>query len=173
MEQLNTSFLNYILHVSKFALWHLRHLANSRQKSYKFSSLLFTVTSTAALPEISISSNSRNLLQFLQFSYCTLQRKKGGKPDRKPYPLPYVLNPYRNIHSENSQDYALETSTKLYIHEFGLCIVCLYGDLKGAGVHASGWRGAVGPDGDRLPQGHQVCLPQLRGFRHNSKVVSG
>jgi hypothetical protein len=37
----------------------------------KFSSLLFTVTSTA-LPEISISSNSRNLLEVLQFSYCTL-----------------------------------------------------------------------------------------------------
>ncbi len=44
---------------------------------------------------------------FLQFiSYWTLQRKKRGKPDRKPYPLPYGLrNPYRNLKSENSQDY--------------------------------------------------------------------
>jgi hypothetical protein len=34
-------------------------------------------------------------------------KKKGGKPDRKPYPLPYGLrNPYRNLKSENSQDYA-------------------------------------------------------------------
>jgi hypothetical protein len=32
--------------------------------------------------------------------------EKGGKPDRKPYPLPYGLrNPYRNLTSENSQDY--------------------------------------------------------------------
>jgi hypothetical protein len=58
---------------------------------------------------------------------------------RKPYPLPYGLrNPYRNLQSENSQDYAPETSTKLYVHEFGFLIVCLYRDLKGAGVHASG-----------------------------------
>jgi hypothetical protein len=35
-------------------------------------------------------------------------KDKGGKPDRKPYPLlPYVLrNPYRNLQAENSQDYA-------------------------------------------------------------------
>jgi hypothetical protein len=34
-------------------------------------------------------------------------KEKGGKPDRKPYPLPYDLrNPYRNLKSQNSQDYA-------------------------------------------------------------------
>jgi hypothetical protein len=35
-------------------------------------------------------------------------KEKGGKPDRKPYPLPYggLRNPYRNPKSENSQDYA-------------------------------------------------------------------
>ncbi len=34
-------------------------------------------------------------------------KEKGGKPDRKPYSLPYGLrNPYRNLKSENSQDYA-------------------------------------------------------------------
>ena len=34
-------------------------------------------------------------------------KEKGGKPDRKPYPLPYsVRNPYRNLKFENSQDYA-------------------------------------------------------------------
>jgi hypothetical protein len=33
-------------------------------------------------------------------------KEKGGKPDRKPYPLPYGLrNPYRNLQSENSEDY--------------------------------------------------------------------
>jgi hypothetical protein len=53
--------------------------------------------------EISVSSNSRNLLQFLQFDtvHC---KEKGRKPDRRPYPLPYGLrNPYRNLKSENSQ----------------------------------------------------------------------
>jgi hypothetical protein len=34
-------------------------------------------------------------------------KEKGEKPNRKPYPLPYGLrNPYRNLKSENSQDYA-------------------------------------------------------------------
>jgi hypothetical protein len=34
-------------------------------------------------------------------------KEKGGKPDRKPYPLPYGLrNPNRNLKSENFQDYA-------------------------------------------------------------------
>jgi hypothetical protein len=34
-------------------------------------------------------------------------KEKGGKPDRKPYPLAYgSRNPYRNLKSENSQDYA-------------------------------------------------------------------
>jgi hypothetical protein len=34
-------------------------------------------------------------------------KEKGGKPDRKPYPLPFGLrNPYRNIKSEKLQDYA-------------------------------------------------------------------
>jgi hypothetical protein len=32
--------------------------------------------------------------------------EKVGKPDTKLYPLPYGLrNPYRNLKSENSQDY--------------------------------------------------------------------
>jgi hypothetical protein len=58
--------------------------------------------------EISISSNSRNLLPFLQFSYCTVYtlQEKGGKPDRTPYPLPYALrNSYINLKSGNSHDY--------------------------------------------------------------------
>ncbi len=39
--------------------------------------------------------------------YSTTQRKKGGKPYSRPYPLPYGLRyPYRNLKSENSQDYA-------------------------------------------------------------------
>ncbi len=54
--------------------------------------------------EISFSSNSRNLLQF--YSSVTVLEEKGGKPYRNPYPLPYGLrNLYRNLKSENSQDY--------------------------------------------------------------------
>jgi hypothetical protein len=34
-------------------------------------------------------------------------KEKGGKPDGKPSPLSYGLrNPYRNLKSENTQDYA-------------------------------------------------------------------
>jgi hypothetical protein len=53
--------------------------------------------------EISISSNSRNLYNI----YFYTIKEKGGKPDSKPHTLPYgVRNPYRNLKSENSQDYA-------------------------------------------------------------------
>jgi hypothetical protein len=63
---------------------------------------LLVVVTSAALLEIYITSNSRSILQFLQFSYYTL-KKKGGKLDRKPYPLPYGLrNLCRNLRSENS-----------------------------------------------------------------------
>jgi hypothetical protein len=56
-------------------------------------------------PEISISSNSHNILHKVKL--LDTGKEKGGKPDRKPYPLPYGLrNPYRNLKSENSQDYA-------------------------------------------------------------------
>jgi hypothetical protein len=45
-------------------------------------------------------------LQTHATSYIAVKEKK-GKPDRKPYPLPYGLrHPYRNLKSENSQDYA-------------------------------------------------------------------
>jgi hypothetical protein len=45
--------------------------------------LLFTVTFTALL-EISVSSKSRNLLQFSV-------KEKGGKTDRKPYRTPFSM----------------------------------------------------------------------------------
>ncbi len=65
----------------------------------ELSSLLFTVTSTA-LP--------RDFYFFKLMQPLTVSvQERGLKPDRKPYPLPYGLrNPYRNIKSENSQDYA-------------------------------------------------------------------
>jgi hypothetical protein len=93
--------------LSSFSSYHSIQRPNSRTKSRQrlFCSLLFKATSTASL-EISISSNSRNLLPFLQFSYCNV-KETGGKPNRNPYPLPYGLrNPNRYRKSENSQDYA-------------------------------------------------------------------
>ncbi len=59
------------------------------------------------------------------YSFCSALlytvKEKGGKPDRKPHPLP--RNPYRNLKSENSQDYAQKNPKKLYVHEFGFFIV--------------------------------------------------
>ncbi len=64
--------------------------------------------------QIYISSNSRNLLcvsskssnlvhiSTIQLLYTV--KEKGGKPYRKPYPLPYGLrNPYRNLNWELSR----------------------------------------------------------------------
>ncbi len=62
--------------------------------------------------EISISANSRNLLQFLQYTV----KEKGGKPDRKPYPLSFgIRNPHINIKSENSQDYTQKPQRNAWI----------------------------------------------------------
>ncbi len=80
---------------------------NSWTKSKWNSSEFFSLQTQSSLQfclEISFSSNSRNLLQFLQFSCCTLYRRK---PDRKRYPFPIGLrNIYWNLKPENSQDYA-------------------------------------------------------------------
>jgi hypothetical protein len=49
---------------------------------------------------------------------------KGGKPDRKPYPIPYGLrNPFINLRSESLKIMS-RILKKLYIHEFGLCKFC-------------------------------------------------
>jgi hypothetical protein len=80
----------------------------------------FTPCYSQSCLEIYISSSSRNLLQLFELLYTV--KKKGGKPDRKPYPLLYGLkNPHINLKSANSQ--AQETSTKFYVHEFGFCTV--------------------------------------------------
>ncbi len=88
----------------------------SRQKSSEFSSLLFTVTSTALPWDLNIF----NLTQPLSVSTVQLMYTKKGE---NPYPpLHGLKNPHRNLKCENSQDFACpETSMKLYVHEFGLC----------------------------------------------------
>jgi hypothetical protein len=76
------------------------------QKSYGFSSLLFTVTSIA-LPRDFCFFKLMQPLSVSRVQFLYTLKAKGGKPDRKPNPLSYGLrNPYRNLKFENSQDYA-------------------------------------------------------------------
>ncbi len=90
-------YILYIMHtVQEESILRPNSRTKSRQKSYEFSSLLFTVTSTA-LPW--------DLYFFKLTQPRTVSvKEKGGKPDRKLYPLPYGLR-CRNLKSENSQDY--------------------------------------------------------------------
>ncbi len=58
---------------------------------------------------------------FLQFSYLLYTvKEKGGKPDRKPCPLPYCLR--KSVQKpqvwEPSGGLCPDTSTKLHVHEF-------------------------------------------------------
>ena len=81
-------------------------LTKSIQKSSEFSSLLFKVTSTA-LPWDLYFFKLTQPLTVSTVQLLNTVKEKVGKPDRKPYPLPYGLrNPYRNLKSEKSQDYA-------------------------------------------------------------------
>ncbi len=68
--------------------------------------LVFTVTSTALPWDFYFAKLTQPLTVFtVQLLYTS--KEKGRKPDRKPYPLSYGLrNPYGNLKSENSQDYA-------------------------------------------------------------------
>jgi hypothetical protein len=67
---------------------------------------LVTVTQQLCL-EIYISSNSHNLLCISTVQLLYTIKEKGGKPDRKPCPVPFVIrNPHRNLKSENCQHYA-------------------------------------------------------------------
>jgi hypothetical protein len=63
--------------------------------------------------EISISSNSGNLLQLYTV------KKKGGKPDRKPHLLPYGLRNPSKTSSLRTFKNTPRTLKKLYVHEFG------------------------------------------------------
>ncbi len=74
-------------------------------------------------------------------SYMTLPPLPWSDPYiRGKISVPYGLrNPYRNLKSENSQDYAQKPQTKFYVHEFGFWVrvYCLYT------VNAGGERSAV------------------------------
>jgi hypothetical protein len=82
-------------------------LGRNPDKSLKsFLPFLFIVTSTALPWDFSFFKLTQPLpVSTVQLLYTV--KEKGGKTDRKPYPLPLGLrNPYRNLTSENSQDYA-------------------------------------------------------------------
>jgi hypothetical protein len=69
-------------------------------------SLLFTVTSTV-LPWNFYLFKLAQPLKVSTVQLLYIVKEKRGKPDRKPYTLPYGLrNLYRNLQSENSQYYA-------------------------------------------------------------------
>jgi ribosomal protein S4 len=75
------------------------------------------------IPSYLVRLDSQKHIDFsLKSPSLYVVKEKGGEPDRKPYPLPYGLrNPYRNLKSVNSQDYAQkpQRSCTMYIHEFG------------------------------------------------------
>jgi hypothetical protein len=90
-------------------------LEEIRQKSLSVNPPCYSQSSLQLRLEISISSNLRNLLQFLH-------RRKEEKPDRKNYyPLSCGLrNRYRNFQSGRKLSRLCpETSMKMYFHEFG------------------------------------------------------
>ncbi len=68
--------------------------------------MLFTVTYTALPSDFYFFKLTQPLTLSIGEVLYTV-KEKGGKPDRKPHPLPYGLrNLYRNLKSQNSQDYA-------------------------------------------------------------------
>ena len=71
----------------------------SRQKSLEFSSSLFAVTST-------YSFALRFIFLRTHATSYSFYRRKEENLTKKPYPLYVLRNPYRNLNSENSYDYA-------------------------------------------------------------------
>jgi hypothetical protein len=88
------------------ALFRGQILGRNLDKSIKSFPSCYSKLALQLCLEIFISSNSSNLLQFLEFHsvHCKGERRKIWL---KIVPLPYGLrNPYRNLKSDNSQDYA-------------------------------------------------------------------
>ncbi len=100
----STAVIHRLIH---FYPWG-RILGRIPDKSLKsFFFLLCTVIYTA-LPWdsfIFLQTHATSYVHIYTVQSLYTVKEKGGKPDRKPYPLPYgSRNPYRK--SENSQDYA-------------------------------------------------------------------
>ncbi len=94
-----------------------RILGRNPDKSLNSFPLCYSQSPLQLCLEISISSNARNLYSF--YSSAT-EHRKGEKPDRKPYPLPFGLK--KSIQKPQVWELSRlcpETSAKLYVHEFG------------------------------------------------------
>jgi hypothetical protein len=97
------------------------------QKSLGFSSLLFTVISTALAWDFYFFKLMQPLTYFFKLAQPlrVSVKEKGGKPYRTPHPLPYGLrNPYRNLLYENSQEIMprnLNEIARSWILLLGLC----------------------------------------------------
>jgi hypothetical protein len=71
-----------------------------------------------ALRFVFLQTHATSYSFYVQLLYTV--KKIGEKLDRKPYPLPYGLrNPYRNLKSENSQDYAQKPVLRIRNKSFG------------------------------------------------------
>jgi hypothetical protein len=84
-----------------------KFLDEIQTKTLEFFSLLFTVTTTALTRDLYFLKITQPLtVSTVQLQLLYTVKEKLGNPDRKPYYLLYGLrNPYRNLKSENSQDF--------------------------------------------------------------------
>jgi hypothetical protein len=69
-----------------------------------------------------MSSNSRNLLCIYTEKFMYTVKEKAGKPDRKPPPSLWFKKSVQNSQIWKLSRLCPETSTKLYVHEFGFRI---------------------------------------------------
>jgi hypothetical protein len=84
-------------------------LGRNPDKSHKSFLPCYSQSPLQLCLEISISSHSHNLLRISTVQFLRTVKEKGVKPDRKP------RNPFRNLNSENSQDYALNKIVRSWI----------------------------------------------------------
>jgi hypothetical protein len=84
--------------------------------------LLFTITFGDLPSDLYFFKLTQPLTVSTVQLLCTVKEKR-GEPDRKSYPIPYdVINAYTNLKSRLCP----ETSTKLYVHEFGFLYMTVW-----------------------------------------------
>jgi hypothetical protein len=98
-------------------------LGRNTEKSLKSFPVCYSQSPLQLCLEISSSSNSHNLLQFLHFSYCTLKRRKEQNLIENHTPFPMFKKSIQKPQVWKLSRLCLETPSKLhsYIHEFGFC----------------------------------------------------
>ncbi len=103
-------FATFLTKACSAAVQRPNSWTKSRQKSLEWSSLLFSVTSTALPWDFYFFKLTQPLrVSTVQLLYTVKEKEENLIENHNPFPLPYGLslrNPYRNLKSENSQDYA-------------------------------------------------------------------